>query len=113
MGDALHVAHLLLAEPRNPFQVIEIEPEVVEYLEQPPDTDELNKILDLLALEPRELMRTNEKAYKELNLADESLSRDTLVQAMVDNPILIQRPIIIKGDKATLGRPPEKILDII
>jgi arsenate reductase len=90
-----------------------INPDVVEYLNKPPTTTELNEILDLLGLEPRELMRQHEMPYKELNLGNESLSRAELIQAMVDNPILIERPIVIKGNKATIGRPPEKILDIL
>jgi arsenate reductase len=90
-----------------------INPDVVEYLNQPPTTDELNEILNLLGLEPRELMRQHETPYKELDLGKEDLSRDELIQAMINNPILIQRPIVIKGNKATIGRPPEKILDIL
>lgn len=90
-----------------------VEPEVVEYLSQPPTAAELNEILNLLALEPRELIRKHEAPYKALNLDDEKLSREALVQAMVDNPILIERPIVINGNKAAIGRPPEKILDIL
>ena len=90
-----------------------IKPKVTEYLNEPPGIDELKNILKLLSLEPRELMRQHEAPYKELNLADESLSRDALIQAMIDNPILIERPIIIHNGKATIGRPPEKILDIL
>ncbi len=90
-----------------------ISPDVVEYLNEPPTPDELNEILDLLALEPRELMRQHETPYKTLNLGDENLSRDELIQAMVNNPILIERPVVIKGNKATIGRPPEKILEIL
>ena len=88
-------------------------PDVTEYLNEPPSVDELSDILDLLSLEPRELMRQHETPYKELNLADDSLSRDALIQAMVENPILIERPIVIHNGKATIGRPPEKILDIL
>ena len=90
-----------------------INPDVTEYLNEPPSIDELKEILDLLSLEPRELMRQHETPYKELNLADESLSRDALIQAMIDNPILIERPIVIHNGKATIGRPPERILDIL
>ncbi|MDH5711003.1 MAG: arsenate reductase (glutaredoxin) [Gammaproteobacteria bacterium] len=90
-----------------------ITPEVTEYLNDPPSVDELKEILDLLSLEPHELMRKHEPPYKELNLDDQNLSRDALIQAMVDNPILIERPIIIHNGKATIGRPPEKILDIL
>lgn len=90
-----------------------VKPDIVEYLKAPPTTDELNEILSLLSLEPRELMRQHEAPYKELNLADESLDRESLVKAMIDNPVLIQRPIVIHGNKATIGRPPEKILEIL
>lgn len=90
-----------------------INPEVTEYLNEPPSFDELNEILDLLSIEPRQLMRQHEAPYKELNLADKTVNRDTLIQAMIDNPILIERPIIIHNGKAIIGRPPEKILDIL
>ena len=91
----------------------DISPDVVEYLNQPPTIAELREILDLLSLTPRELMRQHEAPYKALNLGDDSLSQDELIQAMVDNPVLIERPIVIKGNKAAIGRPPEKILDIL
>ncbi len=86
---------------------------VVEYLNTPPDTTELNKILDILGLDPRELMRKHEAPYKENKLDNPDLSREQLIQAMIDNPILIERPIIINGNKATIGRPPERVLDIL
>ena len=86
---------------------------VVEYLNTPPSIDELIEVLELLGLEPRELMRQHEAPYKENNLDNPDLSRSQLIQAMIDNPILIERPIIINGNKATIGRPPEKVLDIL
>lgn len=86
---------------------------VIEYLNTPPNHAELNEVLDLLGVEPRELMRTHETPYKENNLDNPELGREQLIQAMVDFPILIERPIIIKGNKATIGRPPEKVLDIL
>ena len=86
---------------------------VVEYLKTPPNSEELTEILDLLGIEPRELMRKHETPYKENNLDNAELSRDQLIQAMIDNPILIERPIIINGKKATIGRPPEKVFDIL
>jgi arsenate reductase len=90
-----------------------VSPEVIEYLNQPPSSKELNEILDLLKLEPRQLMRQHEAPYTELELHRDNLSHEELIQAMIDNPILIERPIVIKGNKATIGRPPEKILDIL
>ncbi|MCW8924126.1 MAG: arsenate reductase (glutaredoxin) [Gammaproteobacteria bacterium] len=101
---------------RSSMQLLDdkgINPDVTEYLNKPPSVEELNEILDLLSMEPRELMRQHEAPYKALNLADESLSRDALIQAMVDNPILIERPIVIHNGRAVIGRPPEKILDIL
>jgi len=90
-----------------------VKPAVIEYLNTPPNSTELNKVLDLLNIEPRDLMRKHEAPYKENNLDNPDLNRDQLIQAMIDNPILIERPIIIKGNKATIGRPPEKVLDIL
>lgn len=86
---------------------------VVEYLNTPPDSAELSHILDTLGLEPRDLMRKHEVPYKENNLDNPNLSREQLIQAMIDQPVLIERPIIINGNKATIGRPPEKVLDIL
>lgn len=86
---------------------------VIEYLDTPPDMAELNHILDLLGLEPRDLMRTFEAPYKENNLGAPNLSREQLIQAMIDHPILIERPIVISGNQATIARPPEKVLDLL
>ena len=86
---------------------------VVEYLDTPPDSAELSHVLDMLGLEPRDLMRKHESSYMENNLDNSNLSREQLIQAMIDNPVLIERPIVINGNKATIGRPPEKVLDIL
>ena len=86
---------------------------VVEYLKTPPSAAELSEILDLLGLEPRDLMRKHEAPYKDNDLDNADLSREQLIQAMIDNPILIERPIVISGDKAAIGRPPENVLDIL
>ena len=90
-----------------------IAPEVVEYLKTPPDAAELTRILDMLGMEPRDLMRKKEAEYKAAGLDDPALSRDQLIQGMVDNPKLIERPIVVSGGKAALGRPPEKVLEIL
>ena len=91
----------------------DINPDVIKYLENPPSATEVEEILELLALEPRDLMRKHEAPYSELELHRKDLSRGDLIQAMVSNPILIERPTVIKDGKAIIGRPPEKILDII
>lgn len=90
-----------------------IDTTVVEYLDTPPSSDDLIEVLELLGLEPRDLMRKHETPYKDNDLDDPNLSREQLIQAMIDNPILIERPIVINGNKAIIGRPPEKILDIL
>lgn len=90
-----------------------IEPEIVEYLSTPPSIAELDRILTLLDLAPRELMRRRESVYRDLALDDESLDRHSLLQAMAEHPILIERPIAVRGDRARLGRPPENVLDLV
>lgn len=90
-----------------------VEPEITEYLKTPPDRKTLERILNMLGLEPRDLMRKKEREYKELGLDDPNLTRSDLIQAMIDHPKLIERPIVISGDKAALGRPPESVLDIL
>lgn len=88
-------------------------PEVIEYLKQPPSAEELREILTLLKLKPRDLMRKNEQEYKDNNLGDETLSDEELIEAMCQHPKLIERPIIISGKHAVIGRPPEKVLELI
>jgi arsenate reductase (glutaredoxin) len=90
-----------------------VEPVIVEYLTSPPSKQELSQILQLLGMEPRDLMRKDEPEYREANLDDPGLTRDTLIIAMVQRPKLIQRPILLANGKAILGRPPEKVLEIL
>ena len=87
--------------------------DVVQYLNTPPDKDTLVAVLKMLNLSPRELMRKGEADYKENNLADESLTDDQLIDAMLAHPKLIERPIVIKNGKAAIGRPPESVLAIL
>lgn len=88
-------------------------PEVIEYLENPPTAGELKKIVEMLGGSVRVILRQNEDEYKENGLADISLSDDRIIEVMVQNPKLIERPIVINGDKAAVGRPPENVLAII
>lgn len=90
-----------------------VKPEVVLYLETPPNADALRGLLSKLGITARQLLRTGEDAYKENSLSDASLSEDALIQAMVDHPKLIERPIVVKGAKAVIGRPPENVLELI
>ena len=104
------------SKSRQTLQLLQgkgIEPEVVEYLKTPPSKSRLKQILKMLDLKPRELMRRNEDEYKSLGLGDESLTQEQLLGAMVEHPKLIERPIVVNGDKAALGRPPEKVLEIL
>ncbi|HET9834794.1 MAG TPA: arsenate reductase (glutaredoxin) [Rhodanobacteraceae bacterium] len=91
----------------------DLEPVVVDYRENPPDARELSRVLDLLGMQPRELMRRDEPEYAQLELDDPSLTRDQLLAAMIAHPILIQRPIVIANGKAAIGRPPEAVLSIL
>ncbi len=86
---------------------------IVDYLKTPPDAQELARILDLLGLQARELMRKGDAAFRELGLDDPALSGAQLIQAMVDQPRLIERPIVLANGKAALGRPPSTVLDIL
>ncbi len=86
--------------------------EVVKYLEESPDENQIKAILKMLNITPRELMRTKEDIYKELNLKDEN-SDEALIAAMAKYPKLIERPIIIKGNKAIIGRPTERIAEFL
>ncbi|MAZ03569.1 MAG: arsenate reductase (glutaredoxin) [Sneathiella sp.] len=90
-----------------------IEPSVTEYLTSPPSRDRLAEILEMLDMQPRDLMRKGETEYKENNLGDAALSNDALIKAMVDHPKLIERPIVIANGKARIGRPPESVLEIL
>ncbi|MDF1794513.1 MAG: arsenate reductase (glutaredoxin) [Thalassobaculaceae bacterium] len=88
-------------------------PEIVEYLKTPPSAADLDAMLAAMGLEPRAAMRRKEAPYKDLGLDDPALDRAALIKAMVDNPILIERPIVVNGTKAAMGRPPEAVLEIL
>ena len=90
-----------------------ISPRVVDYLKTPPSAAELKTILKKLGLRPRDLMRKGEPLYAELGLKDRDLDDDALIALMVANPILIERPIVVSGGKAAIGRPPESVLEIL
>jgi arsenate reductase len=90
-----------------------VTPVIIEYLKTPPTVDELTAIINQLGISPRDLLRKGEAIYKELGLADTSLTDTAIIEAMCANPKLIERPIVIKDGKAKIGRPPESVLDII
>jgi len=86
---------------------------IIEYLKTPPDISQLKQILKQLGYEPRQLMRKSEQIYKDLDLGNENKTAEDLVIAMTQNPILIERPIVLSGEKAAIGRPPASVLDIL
>ena len=90
-----------------------IDADVVKYLETPPDRETLEQILELLNMQPRDLMRKGEAEYSENNLSDETLSRDQLIDALLEFPKLLERPIVVANGKAAIGRPIENIIDIL
>lgn len=91
----------------------QVDTEVINYLDTPPSHAELDQLLRLLGLEPRQLMRHKEAEYTSLGLDDPALGRDALIDAMVQHPRLIERPIVICDKRAVIGRPPEKVLEIL
>ncbi|MAE60181.1 MAG: arsenate reductase (glutaredoxin) [Planctomycetaceae bacterium] len=90
-----------------------VEPTIVEYLDTPPDAATLKSIIKMLGIRPIDLIRKKELPFKELNLADKADDDDALINAMVKHPILIERPIVVRGQQARLGRPPEDVLEIL
>ena len=90
-----------------------VEPEVVKYLDVPHTKEEIKNLIRMLGLDSaRDLMRTKEKIYKELGLKDVD-DEEKLIEAMVEHPKLIERPIVVKDGKAVIGRPPEKVIDLV
>jgi len=104
------------SKSRQTLEIIKnkgIEPIIIEYLKVSPTKDKIKEILSILGYAPRDLMRKKESVYIKNKLEDSSLSDDSLINFMVKNPILIERPIIIYNNKVAIGRPPEKVLDIL
>ncbi|KLU16583.1 arsenate reductase [Xenorhabdus sp. GDc328] len=105
------------SKSRETLKLIEelgITPEIIHYLDTPPTAGQLAVLLKQLGFkDARQLMRTKEDLYQALNLGDTTLSQDVLLQAMAENPKLIERPIVVVGDNARLGRPPEQVKEIL
>ncbi|MBV6289426.1 arsenate reductase (glutaredoxin) [Pseudomonas aegrilactucae] len=104
------------SKSRSALELLEargLAPTVVRYLETPPDAATLDDLLGKLGIGARQLLRSGEDEYKSLELANPALSDAQLIDAMVKHPKLIERPILVAGDKAVIGRPPEKVLEIL
>lgn len=118
MSDAVTIYHNpRCSKSRETLSLLKsngVEPQVVLYLETPPDAATLRDLLQVLNLSSaRDLMRQKEDLYRTLNLADSTLSEAALIQAMAENPKLIERPIVVKHGQARIGRPPEQVLEIL
>ncbi|WP_397451844.1 arsenate reductase (glutaredoxin) [Pseudomonas sp. NA-150] len=104
------------SKSRGALELLEargLTPTIVRYLETPPDVATLRDLVKKLGTGARELLRTGEDEYKTLNLADPGLSDEQLIAAMAAHPKLIERPVLVAGDKAAIGRPIEKVLEIL
>lgn len=104
------------SKSRGALELLEargLTPKVVRYLETPPNAAELRDLLAKLGLSARQLLRTGEDEYKALHLDSADITEDQLIAAMVAHPKLIERPILVAGSKAVVGRPPEKVLEIL
>ncbi|OLU30391.1 arsenate reductase (glutaredoxin) [Pseudomonas sp. PA27(2017)] len=104
------------SKSRAALQLLEerdLQPVVVHYLDTPPSAAELREVLNKLGLPPRQLLRSGEDEYRELGLANQALSDEDLIEAMAAHPRLIERPILIAGERAAIGRPPENILELL
>jgi arsenate reductase len=103
------------SKSRNTLALLQqngIEPTVVEYLKQPPDRAALESIVKKLGVPPEQIVRKGEDAYKQ-NYAGQTLSSEQWLDALAAHPVLIERPIVVKGNRAVIGRPPENVLDLI
>jgi arsenate reductase len=89
-----------------------VDAEIVRYLDEPPSVDDLRRLMTLLGIDdPREMMRTGEDVYKELHLGE--VGGDELLQAISEHPILLERPIVVRGNRAVIARPPERLLELL
>jgi len=104
------------SKSRETMQILEdnnIAPRVIEYLDEPLTQQELKAITEKLGVSARDLLRTTEPIYQEINLDNDALSEDEIIAAICLHPVLLQRPIVVSGNRAVIGRPPTKVLDII
>ena len=116
MSDFIIYHNPRCSKSRQTLEILDqhdLETEIVLYLDNPPSAEEIVSILNKLELNPRDILRKGEDAYKELNLKNDKLTNKDLINFMVENPKLIERPIVIRGDKAVIGRPPENVLSLV
>ncbi|MCO4756616.1 MAG: arsenate reductase (glutaredoxin) [Oceanospirillaceae bacterium] len=116
MSDVIIYHNPRCSKSRQTLALLEergIEPAIVKYLEETPSAEELKSVLAKLGISARDLLRKKEAEYKEAGLDDTNLNEDQVIAKMIEFPRLIERPIVIKGDAARIGRPPESVLEIV
>ena len=116
MSDFIIYHNPRCSKSRQTLEILDqhdLETKIVLYLDNPPSAEEIASILNKLELSPRDILRKGEDAYKELNLKNDKLTNKDLINMMIENPKLIERPIVIRGDKAVIGRPPENVLSLV
>ena len=116
MSDFIIYHNPRCSKSRQTLEILDqhdLETEIVLYLDNPPSAEEIVSILNKLELNPRDILRKGEDVYKELNLKNDKLTNKDLINIMIENPKLIERPIVIRGDKAVIGRPPENVLSLV
>ena len=104
------------SKSRETLQILEDNhqsPDIIEYLEQPPTPQELKDVIKMLGVSARDLLRTTEPVYRDADLDDDTLTDDEIIEAICEYPALLQRPIVISGARAVIGRPPTRVLEII
>jgi len=104
------------SKSRAALQIVKklgIEPIIIEYLKNPPTSEKIKEIVNKLGVNPRDIIRTKEPVYLEKNLNNQNLTNEELINSIAESPILLERPIILVGEKAAIGRPPELILEIL
>ena len=104
------------SKSRETLQILQhnnLTPMVIEYLDEPPTRQELKEIIGMLGVSARALLRTGEQIYEDAELDNDTLSEDQIIAAICAHPILLQRPIVVSGGRAVIGRPPAKVLQII
>jgi arsenate reductase (glutaredoxin) len=104
------------SKSRETLQILEdnnVDADIVDYLEDPPTPQELKRIIGMLGVSARDLLRSTEPVYRDADLDDDSLSDDEIIDAICEYPALMQRPIVVAGDRAIIGRPPSRVMEII
>jgi arsenate reductase len=104
------------SKSRETLQILEdnhLSPDIIEYLEKPPTAQELKDVIKMLGVSARDLLRTTEPVYREADLDDTTLTDDEIIDAICEYPALLQRPIVISGTRAVIGRPPARVLEIV